>query len=46
MLGYKTQEGVEWYSNEEAMTLWNILVQNKAVVESKLYEYHCEDLSF
>lgn len=46
MVGYKTIEGVEWYSNEEAMLVWNILVQNKVVVDAKLWEYHCEDLRF
>lgn len=46
MLGYKTQERIEWYSNEEAMLIWKILVQNKAAVDAKLFEYHCEDLPF
>ena len=46
MVGYKTIDGVEWYSNEEAMIVWNILVQNKVAVDAKLWEYHCEDLPF
>lgn len=46
MLGYKTQEGIQWYSNEEAMLIWKILIQNKVAVDAKLWEYHCEDLRF
>lgn len=46
MVGYKTPDGVEWYSNEEALTVWEILMQNKTAVDEKLWEYHCEDLAF
>lgn len=46
MLGYKTQEGIQWYSNEEAMLIWKILIQNKVAVDAKLFEYHCKDLAF
>jgi len=46
MVGYKTSNGVEWYSNKEALIIWEILMQNKTAVDVKLWEYHCEDLSF
>jgi len=46
MVGYKTPAGVEWYSDKEALTVWEILMQNKMVVDAKLWEYHCEDLAF
>lgn len=46
MVGYKTPNGVEWYSDKEALTVWEILMQNKTAVDAKLWEYHCEDLAF
>lgn len=46
MVGYKTPNGVEWYSDQEALTVWEILMQNKTAVDAKLWEYHCEDLAF
>lgn len=46
MVGYKTPNGVEWYSDKEALTVWEILIQNKTAVDAKLWEYHCEDLAF
>lgn len=46
MVGYKTPNGVEWYSDKEALTVWEILIQNKTAVDAKLWEYHCEDLEF
>lgn len=46
MAGYKTPNGVEWYSDKEALTVWKILMQNKTAVDAKLWEYHCEDLAF
>ncbi|WP_298691508.1 replication initiation protein [uncultured Sulfuricurvum sp.] len=46
MVGYKTPNGVEWYSDKEALTVWEILIQNKTAVDAKLWEYHCEDLRF
>ena len=46
MVGYKTPDGVEWYSDKEALTVWEILMQNKTAVDAKLWEYHCEDLAF
>jgi len=46
MLGYKTPNGVEWYSDKEALTVWEILIQNKTAVDAKLWEYHCGDLPF
>lgn len=46
MVGYKTSKGIEWYSDKEALTVWEILMQNKTAVDAKLWEYHCEDLSF
>lgn len=46
MVGYKTPSGVEWYSDKEALTVWEILIQNKAAVDAKLWEYHCAYLAF
>jgi plasmid replication initiation protein len=46
MVGHKTPNGVEWYSDKEALTVWEILIQNKTAVDTKLWEYHCEDLRF
>lgn len=45
-VGYKTPDGVEWYSDKEALIVWEILMQNKTAVVAKLWEYHCEDLAF
>ena len=46
MLGYQTPNGVEWYTDDEALLVWKILLQNKATVGERLYEYHCEDFAF
>lgn len=46
MVGYKTPNGVEWYSDKEALTVWEILMQNETVVREELWKYHCEDLPF
>jgi plasmid replication initiation protein len=46
MVGYKTPNGVEWYSDKEALTVWEILIQNEALVRAELWKYHCEDLAF
>lgn len=46
MVGYKTPNGVEWYSDKEALSVWEILIQNKTGVDAKLWEYHCKDLPF
>lgn len=46
MVGYKTSKRIEWYSDKEALTVWEILMQNKTAVDAKLWEYHCEDLAF
>lgn len=46
MVGYKTPDRIEWYSDKEALTVWEILMQNKTAVDAKLWEYHCEDLAF
>lgn len=46
MVGYQGEGKIEWFSNEEALIVWNILEQNKVAVDEKLYEYHCEDLAF
>lgn len=46
MVGYKIPDGVEWYSDAEALVVWEILMQNKTAVDAKLWEYHCEDLRF
>lgn len=46
MVGYKIPDGVEWYSDKEALTVWEILMQNKTAVDAKLWEYFCEDFSF
>ncbi|MDD5052504.1 MAG: replication initiation protein [Sulfuricurvum sp.] len=46
MVGYKTPNGVEWYSDKEALTVWDILMQNETVVREELWKYHCEDLPF
>lgn len=44
MVGYQGEGKIEWFSNEEALIVWNVLKQNRAGVEKKLYEYQCEDL--
>jgi hypothetical protein len=41
-----TPDGVEWYSDKEALTVWEILMQNKTAVDAKLWEYFCEDFPF
>jgi 5-keto 4-deoxyuronate isomerase len=46
MVGYQGEEKIEWFSNEEALVVWNILKQNRVAVDEKLYEYQCEDLPF
>lgn len=46
MVGYQGEGKMEWFSNEEALVVWNILKQNRVVVDEKLYEYHCGDLPF
>lgn len=46
MVGYITPNGIEWYSDKEALIVWEILMQNKTAVDAKLWEYHCEDLRF
>jgi len=46
MVGYRGEEKIEWFSNEEALIVWNILKQNRVVVDEMLYQYHCEDLPF
>jgi plasmid replication initiation protein len=46
MVGYKTPNGVEWYSDKEALTVWEILIQNETLVRAELWKYHCEDLPF
>jgi hypothetical protein len=46
MVGYQGEGKIEWFSNEEALIIWNILEQNRVAVDDKLYEYHCEDLPF
>ncbi len=46
MVGYKTPNGIEWYSDKEALSVWEMLMQNKTAVDAKLWEYHCEDLAF
>lgn len=46
MVGYKTPDGVEWYSDKEALVVWEILMQNKTAVDAKLWEYFCEDFAF
>jgi hypothetical protein len=46
MVGYQEENGIEWFSNEEALIVWNVLKQNRTGVEKKLYEYQCENLPF
>lgn len=46
MVGYKTPNGVKWYSDKEALTVWEILIQNETLVRAELWKYHCEDLAF
>jgi plasmid replication initiation protein len=46
MVGYKTPNGVEWYSDKEALTVWEILIQNETLVRAELWKYYCEDLAF
>jgi len=45
-VGYKTPKGVKWYSDKEALIIWDILMQNETVVSEELWKYHCEDLPF
>lgn len=46
MVGYKTPNGVEWYSDKEALTVWEILMQNETLVRAELWKYDCDDLPF
>lgn len=46
MVGYKTPKGVAWYSNKEALVVWEILMQNEVVVNAQLWKYFCEDFAF
>jgi plasmid replication initiation protein len=45
-VGYKTHNGIKWYSDKEALTVWDILMQNEVEVNAALWKYHCEDLPF
>lgn len=45
-VGYLTSKGVEWYSDKEALTVWDILMQNEVVVNAELWKYFCEDFAF